>query len=318
MMRYYPSLLLALTIALAAHLALLAAGQRAARRDLGWWLDLVRTPAPTAEAHLIVPPPPPPEEQIGDIKAMGQSINRAPGDVPLQSSVNDADQEQAMMSRDPTGFANGGKQSAAKALQSESPAAAAAAAAQANMFASQESALTAPDAPRSAENAKTPPKTEANQAQPTEAQQQQQAQQPQQAQKAQAADAQDASTPGAKGTPLPSSDFESYPVATIASRFVDGKVEPRLGRRMKTPRQPKIEPAAWADLMTMDHPMVVLRLKIDESGNVADVDVAQTSGSDPIDLACERAAATWWFEPFTDPQTGQPHKQTLDFAIAFR
>ena len=107
-------------------------------------------------------------------------------------------------------------------------------------------------------------------------------------------------------------------MATIASQFVNGKVETRSGRQMKTRRLPDIELAGWADLATMDHPVVVLRLKVDETGNVIDAHTIHSSGSPNVDLPCERAAATWWFDPFLDPQTGKPHKQTIEFAIAFR
>jgi hypothetical protein len=43
-----------------------------------------------------------------------------------------------------------------------------------------------------------------------------------------------------------------------------------------------------------------------------------SSGTDNIDLPCEHAAATWWFEPLTDPATGKPRREeTIEFTIYF-
>jgi TonB family protein len=128
----------------------------------------------------------------------------------------------------------------------------------------------------------------------------------------------DSPAEASQGKPLPSSDFESFPITTIASQMVDGRIEARGGRRMKTRREPDIGLAGWADLATMADPQVVLELKIDETGNVVDVQVLHTSGSDNVDLPCRRAAATWWMEPFIDPKTGKPHPQIVDFTISFR
>src|SRR5579862_2125011 len=135
MIRAQNSLLLALLLALAVHLAILATAQQYARRDLGWWLRVIR-PAPAA---LNLPAPPPPEEDLGDHHTEGKSINSAPGDHPLESVVADAQQEQALLSRDPTGFANGGKQSADAAMQTDPSEAQQQQ--QQNLFASQESPL---------------------------------------------------------------------------------------------------------------------------------------------------------------------------------
>jgi TonB family protein len=125
-----------------------------------------------------------------------------------------------------------------------------------------------------------------------------------------------AADPGA-GNPIPTSDFESYPVTHVASRFRAGKIEARLGRKMRTRELPRLGPAAYADLEGMDNPSVVLMLRIDTTGNVTDVRIEHSSGSDDIDLPCQKAAYTWWFEPLKDPKTGQIRPEMIEFTIYF-
>jgi TonB family protein len=122
--------------------------------------------------------------------------------------------------------------------------------------------------------------------------------------------------PGA-GNPAPTSDFESYPVTHVASRFVAGRIEARPGRKMRTRELPRLGVAAYADLEGMDNPSVVLMLRIDTSGNVTDVRIEHSSGSDDIDLPCQKAAYTWWFEPLKDPKTGQIRPEMIEFTIYF-
>ena len=62
---------------------------------------------------------------------------------------------------------------------------------------------------------------------------------------------------------------------------------------------------------------MVLRLKIDADGNVVEARTIHSSGSDNVDLPCERAAYTWWFEPSKDPKTGRPHGEEMEFTIFF-
>jgi TonB family protein len=119
------------------------------------------------------------------------------------------------------------------------------------------------------------------------------------------------------GNPVPTSDFESFPVSHIASRFIGGKIEARTGRKMRARQLPRLGPAAIADLQGMDEPFVGLMLKIDESGNVTNVQISHSAGSDDIDLPCQRAAYTWWFEPMKDPKTGTMHGDIIEFTIYF-
>jgi TonB family protein len=119
------------------------------------------------------------------------------------------------------------------------------------------------------------------------------------------------------GNPIPTSDFESYPVTHVASRFIAGRIEAQPGRKMRTRELPKLGLAAYADLQNMDRPFVVLLLKIDITGNVIDAQIKRSSGSDNVDLPCQRAAYTWWFEPLKDPKTGTIHPEEIEFTIFF-
>src|ERR1700722_2445421 len=103
MKRRDPTILMALLVALGAHLALLGFGVRTARRDLGWWLQ-----GPQAQAQVTpAPPHDDPADRLGEHNSHGESINTAPGQQPMESAIADARQEQAAMQRDQAGF--GGK-----------------------------------------------------------------------------------------------------------------------------------------------------------------------------------------------------------------
>jgi TonB family protein len=368
MSRRDPTILYALIAAMIIHLIVLSVGVRAARRELGWWLQSPQTVAHAAPPPTMVQPPPkPPDEQLGDHDTDGTSINASPGEEQMQSAVAEVRQEQAAMQRDAAGF--GGKGSA-RQLQNilrgdngdnAKPGAPSAA----SVLASPEAEL-AGSAPKSTSN--LPPKFKGTTsaltgavdraAKPTEgataedplsrgplallnASTDQEASDPA-ARSGNRADApknsanpspEQASMPedpgngrGGKagapdsgaGNPIPTADFESYPVTHVASRFVNGRLIPQRGRKIRMKQLPDLSgPAAWADLITMEGAYVVLKLKIDAEGNVIDASVLHSSGSDNVDLPCERAAYTWWFEPSKDPKTGRPHGETMEFTIFF-
>jgi TonB family protein len=355
MTRRDPTILFALMVALAAHLALIGVGVKVARRDLGWWLQ-----APPA---IVNPPPPPivqptePIQQLGDHNTNGTSINSAPGEVPMESAVADARQDQAAVQRDPAGFGGkGSNQQLDQTLRGEngdnaprgSKAGGQSAAA---VFGSRESSV-ADLSPKVSTPvpSKNPPagnstgnqtaidplssgplainqksKSSAGQdsdANPTQGNQSSNQQTGSQASGVAAvtgggAGGQAGADPGA-GNPMPTSDFESNPVKThIDSRFVAGRIEARTGRKMRTRELPRLGLAAEADLDNMEHPYVVMMLRIDTTGNVTDVRITHSSGSENIDLPCQRAAYTWWFEPQKDPKTGQIHPEEIEFTIYF-
>lgn len=350
MKRRDPTILMALLVALAAHLALLGYGVRTARRDLGWWLQGPRAQVVPATPH------DDPTQRLGEHNTHGESINSAPGSQPMESALSDARQEQAAMQRDPEGF--GGKGSNRQLEQTlrgdngdAQPQGTKSAAKQSAsaVFGSQESALAnstpkmtkTPPAGMVAKNPTgtdkvfdplssgpmpiAPPKqasksdTPATGSPESEQAVTQQKGSPQAA--ANAGGGGNGGKPGApepgSGNPIPTSDFESYPVSHVASRFIGGKIEARTGRKMRTRQLPRLGPAAIADLQGMDDPYVGLMLKIDESGNVTNVQVSHSAGSDDIDLPCQRAAYTWWFEPMKDPKTGTAHGEIIEFTIYF-
>jgi TonB family protein len=330
MRRRDPTILLALCIALLAHVLLLRIGERAARRDLGWWLWGSQT-----IAQAVVPPMSPkktPDDDIGEHNQAGTSINSAPGEVAMESVFADPRQEQALMTRDPVGFKGHSGKTLAQVLSGEngdgSPKSPADPAADqsAQMFASAEDALNAAPAhkaPQPDPLSTGPLKPTEEKVNPTAAPQKQ----PEKSDSSHERQARAAPAGGGKpgpssdaaaGSPLPSSNFESFPVTHISSRFVAGKIVAREGRKLLTREIPHLNYAARADLVSLPDPYVVLEIKIDETGNVTDVRTIHSSGSDNIDLPCEHAAATWWFEPQTDPATGKPrHEETVEFTIYF-
>jgi len=358
MTRRDPTILIALLIALGAHLALLGFGVRTARRDLGWWLKAPAVRAnPLPATPVVELPPNDPMQRLGDHDTNGTSINNAPGDQPMESALADARQEQAALQRDPAGFGGkGSNQQLDQTLRGDNGDNAprgsnSGAQSAASVFGSRESSLaelspkmSAPLPERAKPSAESnapgntidplsrgpltivkPPKQnspgEQSQTNPTadsQASNQQTGSEQSGASSASGGAGGKSGTPepGA-GNPIPTSDFESYPVTRVASRFIAGKIEARTGRKLRTRELPKLGLAAHADLQTMDDPFVVLILRIDTTGNVTDVKIERSSGSDNVDLPCQRAAYTWWFEPRKDPKTGQIHPEEIEFTIYF-
>jgi len=350
MSRRDPTILFALLVALGAHLALISMGVRAARRDLGWWLQS----APVAVTPRATPIPPDTMQQLGDHDTTGTSINRSTGDVPLESAVADARQEQAIMQRDAVGFGgsratpqldqtlrgdsgdnsprgNSGTQSAATVFGSressmadlapkvsapvpgKNPAASSAQGKQAEI----NPLASGPLAPVPLKQASPGQVSDANA--PTS---DQPADQPTNNQASGAsspaggAGGRAGADPGA-GRPIPTSNFESSAVTHVASRFVAGRVEPQTGRKNLIRKEPDIGPSGVGDLYSMGDTYVVMLLTLDTNGNVIDAKIKRSSGSDSIDLASQRAAYTWWFEPLKDPRTGQVQQEQMEFTIYY-
>ncbi|HEY1922388.1 MAG TPA: hypothetical protein VGG44_06455, partial [Tepidisphaeraceae bacterium] len=303
MKRRDPTILAALLVALAVHLTILGYGVRTARRDLGWWLQ-----GPQAQARAVPAiPHNDPAEQLGEHDSHGESINSAPGAQPMESALSDARQEQAAMQRDPAGFGGkGSNRQLEQTLRGDNgdaqPQGSKSSAKQsaASVFGSQESALAnsapkitkTPPAGMVAKNPTgtdkvfdplssgsmpvQPPKQVSKSDSPATGspESEQSVTQPKGSEQA-AADAgaggrggKPGSPEPGSGNPIPTSDFESFPVSHVASRFIGGKIEARTGRKMRARQLPRLGPAAIADLESMESPYVVLMLKIDESGNV--------------------------------------------------
>jgi hypothetical protein len=347
-----PTILFALLVALGVHLALIGFGVRAARRDLGWWL--AGPPAPPATAQPAMPNQS--VQDLGDHDTRGTSINSSSGEQPMESAVADARQEQAAMQRDPAGFGGkGSNRQLEQTLRGDngdnSPRGSRASASSASaVFGSREAStanlspqVASPHPLKSQSNAKQKPvqngadplstgplpvdkpslspaneQGDENPSQPRSDNQPAAApQSPAGSQSAGGAGGKAGAPDSGAGNPIPTSDFESFPVTHIASRFLAGRIEARTGRKMRTRELPRLGLAAYADLQTLERPFVVMLLKIDTTGNVVDVRITHSSGSDNVDLPCQRAAYTWWFEPLKDPQTGQIHPEQIEFTVFF-
>jgi TonB family protein len=101
------------------------------------------------------------------------------------------------------------------------------------------------------------------------------------------------------------SDTDSLPFARASSaHFHNGKMDARQGRRVKTTRI-DIDLAGRGDLTSIGSMTVVLGVVVDPAGFVKDVVILHSSGSDFIDLPCQRAVYNWWFEPEKD-KDGKP------------
>jgi TonB family protein len=60
----------------------------------------------------------------------------------------------------------------------------------------------------------------------------------------------------------------------------------------------------------------VLRIQLDEAGNVTHSFVQKSSGSDAVDQACKLTSYKWWFEPKLD-ENRQPQRDEFLFTISF-
>ena len=96
----------------------------------------------------------------------------------------------------------------------------------------------------------------------------------------------------------------------------DGRLEVRDGRKVKTTR-PHFLPGAVGDFLSNPNPVLVLKVSIDETGNVVHVDTIRSTGSVMIDQPCVLAMREWWFEP-THDKDGRAVPDVLPFEIRFR
>ena len=97
--------------------------------------------------------------------------------------------------------------------------------------------------------------------------------------------------------------------------FRDGRMESRLGRSFKSVR-PQLSIAAQLELMALSHPRMVLKISIDATGKVTDVNVVRSTGSDLVDQPVKIAMYQWWFEP-TKTAGGQPIGDTVMMPISW-
>jgi TonB family protein len=130
----------------------------------------------------------------------------------------------------------------------------------------------------------------------------------------------DGRTPGqprVSAAPLPQSDSDSDPFSRLSSVtvFQNGKLDVRLGRKVKTTR-PQVHIAGILDLIERSNPSVVVEVHIEPTGRVSDVKIARSSGSNQIDEPTRLAIYDWWFEPAKDKQ-GHAVKDVIFFTVEF-
>jgi TonB family protein len=123
--------------------------------------------------------------------------------------------------------------------------------------------------------------------------------------------------PQASADPLPQSESDSDPFSRISGTaiFRPGKLDVRLGRKVKTTR-PQIQIAGQIDMVQFSSPTVVLEIHISPTGKVTDVKIAHSSGSNQIDEPTRLAVYDWWFEPAKD-KNGKPIPDVIYFSIEF-
>ena len=268
--------------------------------------------SPAATAMLVIqpparPPPPPSYLLFGEAKGTGDAANASPGDEPMRG--RDGGQVQAYLSRDPVG------PSASEEAPSMSVLPRGASVPPAMASPAELEPPSPPDPPESLEpplkvigvsdGASSwspprvprthPPRPPAVPAPPT--------------------DQIGSAAPPADAAIM--SDSESDAFAKGGSvEFVDGRVDVRFGRKVKTVR-PQLSFAARYDLMGMAVPRMVVRVKVDAAGNVRLVDIVKSTGSDSADQAVKVALYQWWFEPPKD-KSGATLGDVVEFPIVWR
>jgi TonB family protein len=101
------------------------------------------------------------------------------------------------------------------------------------------------------------------------------------------------------------SDTESIALAkTNSLTFKAGKVEGRKGLKVQS-TMPRFGLASEVDIEQLGGVHTVLEARVDADGNVLDVQIVQTSGSNNIDEDCKRAVYNWIMEPAKD-KDGHP------------
>jgi TonB family protein len=129
----------------------------------------------------------------------------------------------------------------------------------------------------------------------------------------------------APGKPKPAveayeqSDSDSDPFLRKSGNVVvleNGRLDVRFGRKIKTTR-PHVMVAGQFDLIALSNAMVCLEIHIAASGNVTDVKVSRSSGSNQIDEPTRLAVYDWWFEPAKDKH-GKPIADITFFTIEYR
>jgi TonB family protein len=122
---------------------------------------------------------------------------------------------------------------------------------------------------------------------------------------------------GSNTVAAPITDSDSDAFSTVgAAEFRPGRVVSRFGRKVKTVR-PKLSLAGQYDLLSVQSPSVILRVRVDETGRVREVKVVKSSGSNEIDQPCQLAMYEWWFEPPRNKE-GKPQPSEMLWTLSWR
>ncbi|HEX8522173.1 MAG TPA: hypothetical protein VF669_07945 [Tepidisphaeraceae bacterium] len=115
--------------------------------------------------------------------------------------------------------------------------------------------------------------------------------------------------------PAPMTESESDAFTDIGSLEVSaGKVEAKLGRRVKTVR-PRLSVSSQADLVGLQFPRMKLRVRLDDEGNVVDLNILN-SISASVDQEVKLAVFKWKFEPRAATRKSGP--DFVQFEIVWR
>jgi len=265
-----------------------------------------------------------PRRRLGDAGGTGYAIDESPGENQLLARQGSLDQP--MLSRDPVGPGRVGDQpsewtappgdgGAVDAARLPSPAFASATDAQAVGMTSPVNAPSAPPSPIEA------PRDPDGDAASAEAIPPQNAPQPAVAMNAPSAVAvpatDGAARPGPRvvADPAPKGDSELDPVSVVGTMdFRSGSTTVRAGRKHKIIR-PQLTLDAKLDLVTMGSTYIILRMCLDESGNVTSSEIVRSSGSESVDQVFKVTSYEWWFEPARDASSNAPVKDQFQFVI---
>lgn len=113
------------------------------------------------------------------------------------------------------------------------------------------------------------------------------------------------------------SDSDAFVKNKTMAVWHDGRLDVRNGRKVKLVKPHLLLGAYGAIASNTTVPVLVLKIVIDEKGDVKQVDILQSTGSVSLDQPCRRAAFEWWFEPSHD-KYGRPIPDVIPFTIVFR
>jgi TonB family protein len=283
---------------------------------------------PASPIFLVHKPPPPADLLFGDPSGSGDAANASPGEQPMTGRY--AGEVQAFLSRDPAGAGEIGDDPAMSILPrgversaaeggSPPPSGAAGAPAVETATANEMERLSVIGV-RSAETAplvrREIPVRATKSLETASAEQAPRLNEMAARSDDSAAAQQTSSMPAADPAMMSDSESDPFAHASGTIEFRDGRVDVRFGRKVKTVR-PRLSLAAHYDLMAMQCPRMVVRLQVEASGAIRDVNIVTSSGSRSADQEVKVALYQWWIEPPKDKR-GAALADVVEFPILWR